>query len=651
MSVVNNKNDEITSIHSVNNNNTNNNRIEDNNSSTSPYLQDKYESSLSSQISPQPSKEKSSFWSRFRFTVDTSDHPPQILNYKLYLSILIFGILGAGRGIDEGTISGNIALPSYIAKFGLKDPTKTKDQLANLKSNITSMVQLGSIGGTIIAMKSVDYFGRIRATQIVCIIWLVGALIQITSNSVGQLYAGRLIEGLAIGQTTSIGPVYMSEVAPSPIRGMANCIFAGAVYLGIMLGYFINYGSALHISTTNQDGSINNWQWRVTLLLKIIFSVMIFISSFFCCIESPRWLLKINKSELAIKKLSKLRNLPNDHPYIIAEISDINEQVMNEKEATKNSSILNNFKQIFTNKSILYRFLCIGGATQLLGQWSGANAVTIYASELFALVGVEGIGKLKMSAVLGVVKFVSAYLSAFFVIDILGRKKALYIGISGQLCCMLYYAIFLTIVPQAADDGAVITGAAKRASTGALAAIFLSGTFWTVGFNSIQYLIGGEIFPLGIRSFAQSLVMTLHFANQYGNSKALPKMMIAMKPYGAFYFFVGVLAISLVWGFFLPELKGRSLESIEEIFTLPWYNLRRCNKLIPDHSQIHKIKYTNSRIGNTGFNHIQYDLEKNKPSIEFVEDIMRQDTKQQNNDRRNSNNDYDDDDKDDEKKI
>ncbi|KAI5950288.1 hypothetical protein KGF57_004350 [Candida theae] len=578
-----------------------------------------YDSSRESHIdSPYTEEEKKPFWQRFRFRVDTTGHPPQIFNVTLYLSIFVFGLFGAARGIDEGTVSGNLALPAFIRKFGLSDETKTEHEIATLKSNIASMVQLGSVGGALIAMKSVDFFGRLRALQVVCIIWLIGVSIQISSQSVGQLYAGRFIEGLAIGQTTSIGPVYMSEVAPSPIRGMANCIFAGAVYLGIMMGYFANYGSAIHIPATLSDGSVNDKQWRVTFCTKFIMAGLIFVASFFWCIESPRWLLKHGKAHEAVEKLSKLRKLPVDHPYIIAEISDINEQVMAEKEAARSSSLIGNFKQIVTVKSIAYRLIIIGGGSQVLGQWSGANAVTIYASELFALVGVTGIDKLKMSAVLGVVKFFSAYFAAFFLIDILGRKRSLYIGICGQMLCLLYYAIFLHLVPQAAE-GVVENANAKRASTGALAAIFLSGTFWTVGFNSIQYLIGNEIFPLGIRSFAQSIIMVLHFANQYGNSKAMPKLMLAMHSFGAFYFFVGVLCVALVWAFFLPELKGRSLESIEEVFTLPWYNLRRCNKLVPDHSQIHKVKYTNSR-GNTGFDHIQFDLEKNKPSIEMVED-------------------------------
>ncbi|EGW33541.1 uncharacterized protein SPAPADRAFT_151807 [Spathaspora passalidarum NRRL Y-27907] len=540
-------------------------------------------------ISSPPPKKK------FRWSIDKRDHPKQVFNSTLYLSIFVFGILGAARGYDEGNISGNITLPAFIARFGINDPTKSADYLANLTSNITSMVQLGSIGGAFIAMKTVDFFGRVRSLQIICLLWIVGSIIQITSSNLGQLYAGRIIEGIAIGHTTSIGPVYLAEVSPSPIRGLASCIFAGAVYIGVLIGYLANLGCVLNVADT-VNGHINDNQWRYTLIPKILLASLIFIMSTILCVESPRWLLKVNKVDQAVKNLSKLRHMPEDHAYIVAEISDINEQVLAEKDAIANSSILGNLRDLVTNKSIAYRFFCIAGAAQVLGQWSGANAVTIYASELFSLAGIKGpVGKLKMSAILGVVKVISAYLGAFFIIDVFGRKRALYSGISLQMVSILYYAIFLTIVPQASQNGTVLTPSQTRASKGALAAIFLSGTGWTIGFNSVQYLLGSEIFPLHIRSFAQSLVMVLHFANQYGNSKALPKLMLALQPYGAFYFFVGVMVLGLVFAFLLPELQGRSLESVEEVFTLPWYKLRNCDKLVPDHSNVHEINYINSR--------------------------------------------------------
>lgn len=544
---------------------------------------------------------------KFRWKVEDTDSPKEIYNLTLAFSVLIFGIFGAGRGLDEGGISGAKAQKSFKHQFGLDDKSKSEHQIADLTSNITSMVQLGSVAGAMIAMYTNDKLGRLNAMRESCIVWIVGVIIQITSNEVGQLYAGRLIEGLAIGQATTIGPAYMSEVAPRQIRGLCGCIFAGAVYLGIMVSYFAHYGTALHVSSSSRA------QWVLPVSVKLMMAVLVFVASFWC-VESPRWLMMVNKQDKAVDALSKLRKLPKDHAFVVGEISDINEGIMIEKEAVSGNSFFSIIKEFFLVKANRYRFFVVAAGAQVLGQWSGANAVTIYAPELFAVVGVTGVEKLKMTAILGAVKFISAYISAFFIIDFLGRRTALYIGITFQLICELYFAIFLNLVPQAAED-ANLTGSDKYASKGALAALFLSGCGWTMGFNSIQYLVGSEIFPLKIRSFAQSMVMVLHYANQYGNSKALPKMMLAIKPYGAFYLFSGVLAVSLFWAwFFVPEVAGRSLESMEEIFNLPWYLIgRKGPELCPDHSELARIHFEKD-------GHMEYE-EMAKPSQQYVENI------------------------------
>ncbi|PSK41196.1 hypothetical protein C7M61_000870 [Candidozyma pseudohaemuli] len=521
---------------------------------------------------------------KFRWTIEDHDSPKEIYNKTLYLSVMVFGILGAARGLDEGNIGSNISLPSFRQTFGFEDPNKSENEIADLKSNISSMVQLGCVGGALLAIFTVDRLGRVNALRQVCVLWAIGVIIQITSSHVGQLYAGRIIEGLAVGQTTTIGPTYLAEVAPKQIRGLCSCIFAGAVYLGVMLLCFANYGTALHISDSSQK------QWIIPTSLKIIFAGGLLILTFMFCIESPRWLMKVGKADKACEALCKLRCLPPDHPLIVGEINDINEQLLMEKQAQSGNNMLNIVKEFVRVKANRYRLLVIAIPAQLLGQWSGSNAVTIYAPELFGVIGVTGIETLKMTAIAGVVKFVSAYLGAFFVIDALGRKTSMYVGITLQFLCELYYAIFLNVVPNIESS---LEGSKKRASQGAVAAIFLSGTGWVIGFNAIQYLMGSEIFPLKIRSVANSLVMVLHFANQYGNSKALPEMMIAMQPYGAFYFFSGVLLISLVWvWFFVPEVAGRSLESIDDIFNLPWYQIGRNGpKLCPDHSEISRMQF------------------------------------------------------------
>lgn len=521
---------------------------------------------------------------KFKWRVVDNHSPKEIYNRALYLSVFVFGILGAARGMDEGAVAGAVYHQSFKDRFGLSDTTKSASWLANRKSNITAMVQLGSVGGSLLASYLCDRIGRQRSLQFLCVIWIVGAVIQITAKTFGHLVVGRLIEGFAIGQTTTVGPAYLSEVSPPAYRGLFGCIFSGAVYFGIFLGYFVNWGTALHLLYGDR-------QWIIPTSMKLILSGGIMILSFLWTIESPRWLMKVGRDEKALKNLCRLRNLEADHPYIISEMSDIQAVVAQENAAVAHYSFLAKFRDLLTVSSIRYRFFFIGCLSQLLGQWSGANAVTIYAPTLFEIIGVEGVDVMKMTAILGVVKLCGAYFAAFFLIDFLGRRRSLYIGIVLQGVCLLYYAIFLNVVPVAQIESGNLSTSQFHASKAAIAALYLSGVGWTMGFNSVQYLLGAEIMPLRIRSFAQSIIMVLHFANQYGNSKALPSMMIAMKSYGAFYFFVGVLATSLFWcWFFIPEVSGRSLESMEEVFNLPWYLVGRKGPILcPDLSQVNHI--------------------------------------------------------------
>ena len=176
-------------------------------------------------------------------------------------------------------------------------------------------------------------------------------------------------------------------------------------------------------------------------------------------------------------------------------------------------------------------------------------------------------------------KFASAIICAFFLVDFLGRKRSLSTGIIIQFVSVLYVAIYLTAVPEITKSK-TLSPAAKHAGTGAIAMIYFSGVGWALGWNSIQYLIGAEIFPLRVRSLGTSMIMCFHFVNQYGNSKAVPLMILTkypgLSPNGTFWFFsaVTLLGLVFVW-FFLPETAGKSLEGMDELFNLPWHSIGR----------------------------------------------------------------------------
>jgi MFS family permease len=288
--------------------------------------------------------------------------------------------MGAARGIDEGLIGTTATLTPFIKRYGLKDPAKSKHEQADLLSNITSMVQMGSILGALIAFYLTDKIGRLWATRQLCLVWVVGIAIFLASapsGNIGMVYAGRFIAGVGIGQTTVVAPTYLAETAPRAIRGLCVGAFSGSVYVGIMLAYFASWGSSIHISSKTQA------QWLVPNSMHLMFAGVICTLSFFAK-ESPRWLIKVGRHGEAAKNLSQLRNLPVDHAYVQSEIIDINDQLSREREATMSTTWLGPVRELFTTKSNLYRIM-LSVCSQVLSQWSGANSITIYAPEYFAM--------------------------------------------------------------------------------------------------------------------------------------------------------------------------------------------------------------------------------------------------------------------------
>lgn len=313
--------------------------------------------------------------------------------------------------------------------------------------------------------------------------------------------------------------------------------------------------------------------------VHIIFAGISFFLTFLQY-ESPRFLIKQGKGDRALHNMSRIRQLPPDHPYVADEIAAITMQHHEEMEATKGTSFWGMIKELLFIPSNLYRFYLAIGA-QLMSQWSGAGSITLYAPDLFALMGITGTNEsLLVTAVFGIVKLVAAIGCALFLVDVVGRKRSLLIGITLQAIAMIYVAGFLTGVPELGQvDDYELTANETGPSKGAIFMIYLSGFGWALGWNSMQYLLTAELFPLRIRALATSIAMTAHFANQYGNSRALPNMLLptssgGISPAGTFWCFAAVTILGGAWvWFFVPETGGRSLESMDRLFALPWYKI------------------------------------------------------------------------------
>ncbi|KAA8642542.1 hypothetical protein EYZ11_004519 [Aspergillus tanneri] len=506
------------------------------------------------------------------FRMKNLGDPKEIYNWRLWFAVISFGLMGAARGVDEGLISG--AFNSKDFQRTINFDSYSAVEQTNIKANVSSMVQIGSVGGALFAFLVCDRIGRIWATRQLCCLWILGIGIFLGANgNLGAIYAGRFVAGLGVGQTVVVGPVYLAEIAPASIRGLCTCIFTGFVYLGIVLAYFTNYGCQVHL------GDNTHKRWEVPTSLHIIFAGLIFLLSFMQY-ESPRFLVKKGNHEKALENLSRIRHLPTDHEYIVQELNGIRSSHEAEMEATMGTGPIGVLKEAFLDPKNLYRLYIASGA-QLLSQWSGAGSITLYAPDLFKLLGITGDNEtLLVTGVFGIVKLVSAVVCALFLVDVIGRKRALLIGITLQAISMLYVAGFLSSVPDmGVVEGYKLPNAKLPASRGAIAMMYLSGVGWALGWNSMQYLLTAELFPLRIRALSTSLAMTLHFVNQYGNSRAVPNMLMGtnnggITPMGTFWFFAAVTILGGLWVWVtVPETAGRSLESMDRLFELPWYKI------------------------------------------------------------------------------
>lgn len=334
------------------------------------------------------------------FRMSLGDDPKEVNNWRLWFAVFSFGIMGAARGIDEGLISGTFNTKHFQNSLHLKSLSAT--EYASTKGNVSAMVQIGSVAGALLAFTLADKIGRLWATRQLCILWILGIVIFMTNGGrIGQVYAGRFIAGIGIGETTVIAPVYIAEIAPKSIRGLCTCVFAGSVYIGIMLAYFSTWGSSLHINPKTYAA------WAVPTSLHLIFASLIFVLSFFNC-ESPRLLVKRGQMEPATRNLALIRGLPEDHPVVQQELADISRQLQEEKEATLGAGWLGYLKEMFLIKDNAYR-IYLGFGTQILSQWSGAGSITLYAQDFFALLGTTGQReKLFATAIFGLVKFIAA---------------------------------------------------------------------------------------------------------------------------------------------------------------------------------------------------------------------------------------------------
>lgn len=82
------------------------------------------------------------------FRLRNLGEPSQVFNWRLWFAAVSFGLMGAARGVDEGLISG--AFNSEDFQKYINFDSYSRIEQANIKGNVSAMVQIGSVGGALL---------------------------------------------------------------------------------------------------------------------------------------------------------------------------------------------------------------------------------------------------------------------------------------------------------------------------------------------------------------------------------------------------------------------------------------------------------------------------------------------------------------------
>ena len=463
------------------------------------------------------------FQERERRRTTGATHSPRSL--PVYFIAAVASIGGLLFGFDTGVISG--ALLFLKQSFALN---------ATIQEIAVSAVLVGAIIGAIVAGRLNDALGRKKTLLLLAVIFTAGALLTAISPNLVFFLVCRVIVGLGIGAAASVVPVYISEIAPSRLRGALVTFNQLAVTVGIAVSYWVDLAFA-HA----------NLGWPPMFASAAIPSIALFLGMLLCP-ETPRWLASKGRWDEA---RAVLEHIKGEQPE--QELADIRRSLSEERQQA-------GIRELFIPG--LRVALIVGVGLAVFQQFVGINTVIYYAPTIFQQAGfASATSAILATSVVGVVN-VLATIVAILLVDRLGRRMLLLGGsiIMGVALVML---------------GIIFAHNAGHIGSLTLIALIIYILAFALSFGPVFWLMSAEIFPTRVRASGASMSS---FANWTANLLVSITFLSLIGILGApvtfwLYAFFGVLAFIFSW-VLVPETKGRSLEQIERY----WENRRHWDK-------------------------------------------------------------------------
>ena len=431
------------------------------------------------------------------------------LNKKILTGAIVSSLAGLLFGYDTAVISG--------AEQGLKD-FYDLDSVAH--GFTTSIALIGTIFGAIFAFFPAQRWGRKKSLILIGFFYALSAIGCAYTSNWELFIIYRFVGGIAVGASSVIAPMYISEISPSSHRGRLVGLFQFSIVFGILLAFLCNYFVKINMGDN---------AWRYMLGLEAVPASIFFGLAFFIP-RSPRWLIIHNRLS---QGAAVLKRLGDKNPQMTVRIILDTIGTKNQKEG------------LFQSK--YFRPLMLAFLMATFNQFSGINAIMYYAPRIFEMSGIAEDSAFLQAASVGFVNMIFTVI-AMTQIDRIGRKKLMLWGTIGMIFSLVVSAFLLR--ENEIGGGFLI-----------IPILFFIASF-AFSQGAVIWVFISEIFPNKVRASGQSFGTFIHWFWAAVLTWLFP--IVASLNNGGTYAF-GFFAFAMLFQLFFvlryfPETRGKSLE-------------------------------------------------------------------------------------------
>ena len=404
-------------------------------------------------------------------------------------------------------------------------------------SILSSITLLAVVAGGIIGGILGDRYGRRAVLSVSLAIYCVGTVISAFSPTYEVLALSRVVTGLGVGGEIAIGLTYLSELAPTKVRGVFVSLF-NTVSAGV--GTFLVFAYTLLVLgpvATATGAGPDAWRWVFGLLgLPVV--LIVFFRRYLP--ETPAHLLKrgdIEGTNRALTQLARgrLRQGPGDDVT-----SFVDERTAAASESAQTHASARQELASVLSPPLRRRTLVMSLATFLA--WGVQFSVIIIMPILLVQRGYSITGSLTLTMVQNLGALVGAC-AATFASYAVARGRVVAVGALAGAASVVAFALFAHSALSILVIGFVLQ----------VFCLMVNTTLW---------LWAPELYPTNVRAFGTSLIVNVGFL---GGAVMPVVATVVFEQVGAVPAFVVLAGMYVVMALLMAlatETRGVSLERL-----------------------------------------------------------------------------------------